>query len=206
VHSSWEPIFQPIYSEIETTLCQLDLDAVVPQCEDIFRAFTEPLEEIRCLLVGQDPYPNPRHAMGLSFSVPSGTTPLPQSLKNIVKELSDDLGIEPSTSGDLSPWSQKGVLLLNRVLTTIPGESNAHQKIGWQSITSHIASELGKRGVVALLWGNQAQELAKYFEFTVESVHPSPLSAYRGFFGSKPFSRVNQILINLGREPIDWTL
>jgi uracil-DNA glycosylase len=206
VHSSWEPVFQPIYSEVQSVLSQIDPKSVVPNYENIFRAFSYPLEDIRCVIFGQDPYPTPGHATGLAFSVPSGTAPLPPTLRNILREFSDDLGIDIPSSGALDSWSRSGVLLLNRVLTAIPGESNSHLKLGWQRVTSHIAAELGKRGVIAILWGNQAQELSSFFEDRVESVHPSPLSAYRGFFGSKPFSKVNQILLEEGREPINWTL
>jgi len=158
------------------------------------------------VIVGQDPYPTPGNAMGLAFSVSPAIERIPQSLKNIYTELQADQGIAIPRNGDLSLWSSAGVLLLNRVLTTRQGQSNAHSDIGWQTITSHIASELGKRDVVAILWGKQAQELSSYFTNKVESVHPSPLSAYRGFFGSKPFSDVNQLLVAQGREPIDWKL
>jgi uracil-DNA glycosylase len=158
------------------------------------------------VIVGQDPYPTPGNAMGLAFSTPPSVKKIPQSLKNIFAELENDQGIAPPTTGDLSHWSSAGVLLLNRILTTRQGESNAHTDIGWQRITDHIATELGKRDVVAVLWGKQAQELSGFFRHKVESVHPSPLSAYRGFFGSKPFTQVNQLLISQGREPIDWTL
>ena len=127
-----------------------------------------------------------------------------QSLKNIFAELENDQGIAPPTTGDLSQWSSAGVLLLNRVLTTRQGESNAHADIGWQRITDHIAAELGKRDVVAVLWGRQAQELSKFFTFKVETVHPSPLSAYRGFFGSKPFSQSNSMLEQIGKTKISW--
>jgi len=157
-------------------------------------------------MVGQDPYPTPGNAMGLAFSTPSSVRKIPQSLKNIFTELEDDQGIAPPTTGDLSAWSAAGVLLLNRVLTTRQGESNAHEKIGWQGITDNIAAKLGKRDVVAVLWGKQAQELSRFFTHKVEGVHPSPLSAYRGFFGSKPFTQVNKLLISQGREPIDWSL
>jgi uracil-DNA glycosylase len=144
--------------------------------------------------------------MGLAFSTSREITKIPQSLRNIFTELESDQGHAAPAQGDLSKWSNDGVLLLNRVLTTRQGESNAHEKIGWQRVTDHIASELGKRDVVAVLWGRQAQELSKFFTFKVEGVHPSPLSAYRGFFGSRPFAQVNQLLIAQGREPINWKL
>jgi uracil-DNA glycosylase len=144
--------------------------------------------------------------MGLAFSVAPTVAKIPASLKNIFAELKNDLGIPTPTTGDLSPWSANGVLLLNRILTTKIAESGNHADIGWRKITDHIASELGKRDLVAILWGKQAQELAPFFRLKVEGVHPSPLSAYKGFFGSRPFSRVNEILIAEGKTPIDWSL
>lgn len=206
VHSSWAAVFEPINPLIKDLIPKISSEDLAPSFDLIFRAFQSDLETIRCVIVGQDPYPTPGNAMGLAFSTPPSVKKIPQSLKNIFAELENDQGIAPPTTGDLSQWSSAGVLLLNRVLTTRQGESNAHADIGWQRITDHIASELGERDVVAVLWGNQAQELSKFFRYKVESVHPSPLSAYRGFFGSKPFTRVNQLLISQGREPIDWTL
>jgi uracil-DNA glycosylase len=187
-------------------LDRIEDEDIAPARELIFQAFTSDLDSIRCVIVGQDPYPTPGNAMGLAFSVPRSVVPIPQSLKNIFTELESDIGIEPPSHGDLSKWSKSGVLLLNRVLTTRLGESNSHREIGWQEVTDRIAAELGKRDVVAILWGKQAQELSKFFNYSVESVHPSPLSAYRGFFGSKPFSRVNEILQSMGRKEIDWSL
>ena len=144
--------------------------------------------------------------MGLAFSVAPSVQKIPASLKNIFTELMSDVGVPLPKNGDLSPWSGNGVLLLNRILTTKIGESGSHADIGWRKITDHIASELGKRDLVAILWGKQAQELAPFFRLKVEGVHPSPLSAYKGFFGSRPFSRVNEILIAEGKTPIDWSL
>lgn len=206
VHSSWAAVFEPINPIIEELLSKISNEKLSPSLDSIFRAFQSDLEGIRCVIIGQDPYPSPGNAMGLAFSTPPSVRRIPQSLKNIFAELENDQGIAPPTTGDLSQWSSTGVLLLNRVLTTRQGESNAHANIGWQRITDHIAAELGKRDVVAVLWGKQAQELSGFFTFKVEGVHPSPLSAYRGFFGSKPFTQVNQLLISQGREPIDWTL
>ena len=206
VHSSWAAVFEPIDPLIEELLSKISGEDLSPSFDSIFRAFQSDLESIRCVIVGQDPYPTPGNAMGLAFSTPPSVEKIPQSLRNIFKELEDDQGITPPTSGDLSAWSAAGVLLLNRVLTTREGESNAHSNIGWQQITDHIAAELGKRDVVAVLWGKQAQELSRFFNYKVESVHPSPLSAYRGFFGSKPFAQVNQLLVAQGREPINWKL
>jgi len=206
VHSSWAPVFEPIKARIDDVLHSIEREEITPPFDSIFRAFSIELASVRCVIVGQDPYPTPGNAMGLAFSVSPAIERIPQSLKNIYTELQADQGIAIPRNGDLSLWSSAGVLLLNRVLTTRQGQSNAHCDIGWQTITSHIASELGKRDVVAILWGKQAQELSSYFTYKVESVHPSPLSAYRGFFGSKPFTQVNQLLISQGREPIDWTL
>ena len=206
VHSSWLPVFEPVSSVIDDILSKIQHDELAPPLESVFRAFSVDLSSIRCVIVGQDPYPTRGNAMGLAFSTPPTIAKIPQSLRNIFTELESDQGHEAPAHGDLSKWSNEGVLLLNRVLTTRQGESNAHEKDGWQRVTNHIASELGKRDVVAVLWGRQAQELSKFFTFKVEDVHPSPLSAYRGFFGSKPFAQVNQLLIAQGREPIDWKL
>jgi uracil-DNA glycosylase len=206
VHSSWGPVFEPIQGLINEVLSQISHEEIAPPREFIFRAFEMDLASVRCVIVGQDPYPTLGNAMGLAFSVAPTITKIPQSLKNIFIELENDVGISSPPHGDLSRWSASGVLLLNRVLTTKLGESNAHDRIGWQEITDHIAMELGKRDVVSILWGKQAQELSNHFEYKVLGVHPSPLSAYRGFFGSKPFSQVNQLLDSLGRAPIDWRL
>jgi uracil-DNA glycosylase len=206
VHSSWEPIFQPISHHIETVMQSLTNQECAPPKDSIFAAFQVDLATIRCVIVGQDPYPTLGNAMGLAFSINPIVEKIPASLKNIFTELESDQGIPTPVTGDLSPWMSSGVLLLNRVLTTRVGESNAHANLGWQRITDHIARELGMRNVVAILWGQQAQELSSYFPLRVEGVHPSPLSAYRGFFGSHPFSQVNELLISTGRPPIDWSL
>ena len=206
MHSSWGPVFEPIQGLIDEVLSQISHEEIAPPRESVFRAFEMDLASVRCVIVGQDPYPTLGNAMGLAFSVAPTVTKIPQSLKNIFIELENDVGISSPPNGDLSRWSTSGVLLLNRVLTTKLGESNAHDHIGWQEITDHIAMELGRRDVVSILWGKQAQELSNHFEYKVLGVHPSPLSAYRGFFGSKPFSQVNQLLDSLGRAPIDWKL
>ena len=206
VHSSWAPILEPLENEISEILKRVESDQLAPSRESIFKAFEGDLESIRCVIIGQDPYPAPGMAMGLSFSIPRTHAQLPPTLKNIFKELSSDLGISTPEHGDLSKWSKNGVMLLNRVLTTRVSESNAHRGLGWEKITTKVAEELGKRDVVAILWGAQAQELAHFFTYRVVGVHPSPLSAYRGFFGSKPFSRVNELLLSTHREPIDWSL
>lgn len=176
----------------------------------MLRAFKQPLDEVRVLIVGQDPYPTPGHAVGLSFSVAPDVRPLPRSLVNIYKELHDDLGIEPAKHGDLSKWAERGVLLLNRVLTVAPGAPASHRGKGWEDITAQAIHALVERDepLVAILWGRDARSLAPALEDIprIESAHPSPLSANNGFFGSKPFSRANSELEDLGAEPIDWSL
>ena len=177
----------------------------IPSQENIFRALSINPSNIRVLILGQDPYPNPAHAMGLSFSVPASVTALPASLRNIFNELESDLGVV-NTSGDLSTWSEQGVLLLNRILTTDPTSSLAHAGNGWEEITKRIVEIAVEQNAIAVLWGNKAQELAHHFPegSVLASAHPSPLSSYRGFFGSKPFSKVNALLMERGEDPIDW--
>jgi uracil-DNA glycosylase len=204
VHSSWLPVLEPLREDINRILNQLNEATVAPAEDQIFRAFKQPQSNIRCVIIGQDPYPTAGHAHGLAFSTDASVDPLPKSLKNILIELESDLGRSSSTTGDLSSWVDQGVMLLNRVLTTEVGNANAHINLGWQKITDAVAQELGSNDVVALLWGKQAQELSRYFSHRIESAHPSPLSSYRGFFGSKPFSRVNAILREQGREEINW--
>ena len=206
VHSSWLPIFQPLHGSIDQILESIKDDEIAPDYSRIFQAFQSDLSKVRCVIVGQDPYPTEGNAMGLAFSIPSHVKKIPASLKNIFTELQSDQGIPIPTSGDLSAWGDRGVVLMNRVLTTRVGESNAHLQVGWRAVTDHIACELGKRDVVAVLWGRQAQELAPHFKYRVEGVHPSPLSAYKGFLGSKPFSQVNELLSKNGKEPINWAL
>ena len=206
IHSSWYPLLQPVIPIINATLESISGDEIAPSLTDIFATFSAPLDDARVLLIGQDPYPSAGYAQGLAFSVNSKVSPLPKSLKNIFAEYQSDLGFQAPTHGDLSPWLASGVVLMNRVLTTRVGESNAHINRGWELVTTHIASELGRRGCVAILWGNQAQELQSYFESSISSPHPSPLSAYRGFFGSKPFSRTNKLLEVRGLEPVNWKL
>jgi uracil-DNA glycosylase len=181
----------------------------LPAGPNVLRAFTQPLDDVRVLIVGQDPYPTPGHAIGLSFSVAPGVAP-PRSLNNIFRELTDDLGVQRPTSGDLTPWTGRGVLLLNRVLTVEPGNSGSHRRKGWEDVTDQAIRALVDRDepLVAILWGKDAQTLKPLLPDvpTIESVHPSPMSADRGFFGSKPFSRVNAELEELGADPIDWSL
>jgi len=176
----------------------------------ILRAFTVPLPDVRVLIVGQDPYPTPGHPVGLSFSVAPDVRPVPRSLQNIYQELGTDLGLPPPANGDLSPWFERGVMLLNRVLTVCPGRPASHQGKGWETVTGQAISGLAARGgpLVAILWGRQAQSLAPMLGQVprIESAHPSPLSARSGFFGSRPFSRANELLAQQGGRPIDWRL
>ncbi|MBS3177623.1 MULTISPECIES: uracil-DNA glycosylase [unclassified Pseudoclavibacter] len=180
----------------------------LPAAEHVLRAFTQPLDQVRVLIVGQDPYPTPGHPIGLSFATDSHVRPLPRSLANIYRELHDDLGIEPAASGDLSRWSEQGVLLLNRVLTVSPGAAGSHRSLGWQAVTDAAITALVARQspLVAILWGKDAQALGPMLGDTprIESPHPSPLSASRGFFGSRPFSRANELLRDQGAAPVDW--
>lgn len=206
VHSSWKPVLEPFSDEISRILKSLDDSVLTPSREQIFAALDLPLADVKCVIVGQDPYPTAGNAHGLAFSISRDVKKIPASLQNIFKELQSDLGLEIPGSGTLDKWRDQGVLLLNRVLTTEVGLSNAHHDLGWQSITEAIAKGAGGQGAVAILWGRQAEKLAPLFQDSITSVHPSPLSAYRGFFGSKPFSRVNEILISNGRTPIDWKL
>lgn len=178
---------------------------IAPSYDRIFRALSNSIASTKVAIFGQDPYPTKGHAHGLAFSVDSSVSPLPASLRNIYKELNEDLGITRS-DGDLSDWANQGVMLINRVLTTEVGQSMAHDSLGWQEVTETVAQILGERDVIAVLWGNSALQLKKYFpeESVVASVHPSPLSAYRGFFGSQPFSQVNTKLALKGLPAVVW--
>ncbi|MGK2879660.1 MAG: uracil-DNA glycosylase [Mycobacterium sp.] len=186
----------------------------LPAGPNVLRAFTSAFDDVRVLIVGQDPYPTPGHAVGLSFSVAAEVSPLPRSLSNIFTEYASDLGYPPPSSGDLSAWSQRGVVLLNRVLTVRPGTPASHRGKGWEAVTECAIRALVARELplVAILWGKDAATLKPMLAQgasrvgTIESVHPSPLSASRGFFGSRPFSRANELLAQLGAEPIDWRL
>lgn len=181
-----------------------------PAGELVLRAFQRPLADVRVLVVGQDPYPNPGHPVGLSFSVAPDVRPLPPSLLNIYKELVSDLGVAMPSTGDLSAWADAGVMLLNRTLTTAPNVSNAHRGKGWEPVTERAIDVLAARGgsLAAVLWGADARKLKPRLGAVpcVESVHPSPLSARNGFFGSRPFSTVNALLTAQGGEPVDWSL
>jgi uracil-DNA glycosylase len=182
----------------------------LPLGDHIFRAFRRPLADVRVLVVGQDPYPTPGHPIGLSFAVEAHVRPVPRSLANIYQELRTDVGVEPPAHGDLTAWSEQGVMLLNRVLTVRPGEPASHRGRGWEEVTECAIQALAQRGgpLAAILWGRDAQGLKPLLGPIpwVESAHPSPLSASRGFFGSRPFSRVNRLLLEQGGTAVDWNL
>lgn len=182
----------------------------LPAGDNVLRAFRRPLADVRVLIVGQDPYPTPGHAVGLSFSVAPDVSPIPASLRNIFAELVDDLGVAQPANGDLSPWADQGVLLLNRVLTVRPGSPGSHRGKGWERVTEAAIRALVARGgaLIAVLWGRDAQNLQPQLGSTpvIASAHPSPMSARNGFLGSRPFSRVNAELQRLGSTPIDWAL
>jgi uracil-DNA glycosylase len=182
----------------------------LPSGDNVLRAFKQPFADVRVLIVGQDPYPTPGHPIGLCFSVAPDVRPLPKSLVNIFNEYSEDLGHPPPANGDLSPWTERGVLLLNRALTVQPGRPNSHQGKGWEEVTEQAMRALAARGgpLVAILWGRNARNLRPMLEPVpcIESAHPSPLSAHNGFFGSRPFSRANELLRQQGAEQIDWKL
>jgi uracil-DNA glycosylase len=182
----------------------------LPAGPHVLRAFQQPFDEVRVLIVGQDPYPTPGHAVGLSFSVAPEVRPLPGSLENIYRELGSDLGLPRPASGDLTPWTEQGVLLLNRALTTAPRRPGAHRGKGWEEVTEQAIRALAARGkpLVAVLWGRDARGLRPLLGPVpaVESSHPSPMSADRGFFGSRPFTRANALLAEQGASPVDWKL
>jgi len=182
----------------------------LPAGQNILRAFRQPMADVRVLIVGQDPYPTPGHPVGLSFSVAPDVRRLPGSLVNIFTEYSADLGFPRPSTGDLSPWSERGVMLLNRVLTVQPGKPASHRGKGWERVTEQAIRALAARGgpLVAILWGNDARNLAPLLDSTpsIQSAHPSPMSADRGFFGSRPFSRADALLRQQGGEQVDWKL
>ncbi|MDN3443463.1 uracil-DNA glycosylase [Microbacterium sp. APC 3901] len=182
----------------------------LPAGEHVLRAFERPMSEVKVLITGQDPYPTPGHPIGLSFAVDRDVRPLPRSLGNIYAELESDLGIPPAPHGDLTAWSDQGVMLLNRVLTVRPGEAGSHRRWGWEQVTELAIRALVARDrpLVAILWGRDAAHLQPLLGETpvIASAHPSPLSARRGFFGSRPFSRANEMLAELGASPVDWRI
>ncbi len=215
VHPSWASVL----SGQEDTLARLgeflrgELAAgrgYLPAGEHVLRAFAQPLDAVRVLIVGQDPYPTPGHPVGLSFSVAPDVAPIPRSLANIYQELGTDLGLPRPTTGDLGPWAERGVLLLNRVLTVGPGKPGSHRGRGWEELTAAAIAGLVARGgpLVAILWGRDARNLGPALGDVprIESAHPSPLSAHSGFFGSRPFSRANAALAGQGAAPLDWSL
>jgi len=216
VHPSWVPVLDGHRDTLASLGEFLRAETAagrpwLPAGSNILRAFSTPLPDVRVLIVGQDPYPTPGHAVGWSFSVDPGVRPLPRSLANIHRELVDDLGVPKPTNGDLGPWVSQGVMLLNRVLTVQAGEPGSHRKRGWEEITAAAIDGLVARvdaPMVAILWGRDAQSLEPMLGETpiIASAHPSPMSADRGFFGSRPFSRANEALMELGTDPIDWSL
>jgi uracil-DNA glycosylase len=216
VEAGWAKALDPVAGRVAAMgeFLRAELAAgrgYLPPGPQVLRAFQQPFEDVRVLIVGQDPYPTPGHAVGLSFSVAPEVRPLPESLVNIFREYSADLGLPAPSNGDLSPWAQRGVLLLNRSLTVAPRRPNSHQDKGWEAVTAQAITALAGRGtpLVAILWGRNARNLRPLLGPgvpCVESAHPSPRSADYGFFGSRPFSRANAALRQLGAEPIDWQL
>jgi uracil-DNA glycosylase len=213
IDPSWAPAFAQETSSLGEIQQRLDNEMLAgvryaPARADLFRAFFAPLESIRVVIIGQDPYPTRGHAVGLSFSTNRDVRPLPRSLTNIFAERQDDLGIEPPEHGDLSRWVDQGVMLLNTSLSVREGEAGSHRTWPWKNVTSAALRSLAERGgpLVAVLWGREAQWATSVLNGvdTIESAHPSPLSANRGFFGSRPFSRTNTSLVKQGGDPIDW--
>ncbi len=206
IDPSWQHVIEPLKSDIEKTFLAISEDDFIPGIDRIFAPLKTPFEQVKVVIVGQDPYPNPEYADGFAFSVRPEISPLPASLTNIFKELESDLQIPVAASGNLERWAEQGVLLINRTLTTRSGQSHAHQRSGWLPITEAIIAAVAARGAVGILWGGNAHQLSDYFvaDRVIKSAHPSPLSAYRGFFSSKPFSRANQMLVEQGLSPITW--
>lgn len=202
IHDSWRDVLAPHADAVAALLRGCEDDTWPPR-PDVFHALAVPRDAVRVVIVGQDPYPTPGHAHGLAFSVPASVTPLPRSLANIFRELEDDLGVR-RTSGDLSDWVAQGVLLLNRVLTVRAGRPGSHRGRGWESFTEAVLRSVQPAAVV--LWGNDAQTARGFFGDVpvIASAHPSPLSAHRGFFGSRPFSKVNAALEQAGVNPVAW--
>jgi uracil-DNA glycosylase len=206
LHPDWQSALADLQPHIDSIEHSLDKKNVAPDFDNVFRALTTPVSSIRVVIFGQDPYPTAGVAHGLAFSAIKPGAKLPASLQNIFIELSDDTGKPLRSQSDLSDWAQQGVLLLNRILTTSVGSSLSHSTLDWERVTDRVAQVLGERDVVAICWGRYAQEVSRFFreEWLLTSVHPSPLSAYRGFFGSKPFSKANGILEKNGFTPINW--
>ena len=208
IDPSWLAIFAPYQAKLDSIIEQLENEEIAPSEEKVFRVFSKPVTDYRVVIVGQDPYPTPGYANGLAFSVEPNIKKLPASLRNIFTEYSSDTGFATPKSGDLSSWASNGVALVNSSLSLNLRDKKAHLTIGWQAITSAALTALALQGSIAILWGSHAQKVGSVFDSNsrIESVHPSPLSAYRGFFGSKPFSRCNEMLIASDQNPIDWNL
>ncbi len=215
VDPGWAKALEPVAPDLAALGDRLRAEVAagrsyLPAGDRVLRAFQRPLTDVRVLIVGQDPYPTPGHPIGLSFAVDRHVRPLPRSLSNIYQELEADLGVPRAPHGDLSAWSDQGVMLLNRVLTVAPGQPASHRGWGWERVTEHaIRTLVDRRGpLVAILWGRDAANLRPLLGSTpiVESAHPSPLSASRGFVGSRPFSRANALLAEQGAGPVDWAL
>lgn len=213
IDPGWAEALAPVQDEVTALGERLRAEEAagrgyLPAGRDVLRAFRRPLADVRVLITGQDPYPTPGHPIGLSFAVEEHVRPLPRSLVNIYAERQSDVGIPPAPHGDLSAWSDQGVLLLNRVLTVQPGAPGSHRRWGWEQVTELAIRALVARDqpLVAVLWGKDAEGLRPLLGDTpiIASAHPSPLSARRGFFGSRPFSRANALLADLGASPIDW--
>ncbi len=210
IDASWEAVLAPALEENAARIAAGVGADILPEASQVFRAFRQPRDNVRVIIVGQDPYPTPGHAMGLAFSTAPGI-PAPRSLRNIHTEMVADLGVEAAgelADGNLEAWEHQGVLLLNRVLTVAPGQAGSHRGLGWEAVTEAALRALDVPGRVAVLWGRQAQGCAKFIPRVPQvcSAHPSPLSARRGFFGSRPFSRVNELLRDQAAAPVDWRL
>ncbi len=215
VEAGWAEALEPVAPQIAAMGDFLRAEVAagrryLPAGDVVLRAFQQPFADVRVLIVGQDPYPTPGHPIGLCFAVERHVRPIPRSLVNIYRELRDDLGVAPPDHGDLTSWSEHGVLLLNRVLTVAPGASASHRGKGWEPVTEQAIRALVARDqpMVAILWGRDAQTLQPLLGArpAIKSAHPSPLSAANGFFGSRPFSRADTLLAQQGAEPVDWTL
>lgn len=215
VDAGWADALAPVAPDLAALGDRLRAEVAegrgyLPAGDVVLRAFQRPLADVKVLIVGQDPYPTPGHPIGLSFAVDRHVRPLPRSLSNIYQELDADLGIPRASHGDLSAWSDQGVMLLNRVLTVAPGLPASHRGWGWEKVTEHAIRTLVVRGgpLVAILWGRDAANLRPMLGSVpiIESAHPSPLSASRGFFGSRPFSRAGELLAAQGAEAVDWRL
>jgi uracil-DNA glycosylase len=212
LHPGWQALLAGQSSLLSELQDRFEADSeAIPAESNLLRAFQISPDDYRVVIVGQDPYPNPNHATGLAFDVPAGTSPLPPTLRNILRELGEDIGAEQLTGVEVGVWATRGVMLLNRHLSTRSGESAAHLHFGWDRFTDAALSALAqyKQGkLVAILWGSKAQELTEVLGESriIASAHPSPLSSYRGFFGSRPFSSCNKQLLELGLEPVDWSL